>query len=168
MLRSKYWYGRLSPQTVVPTLCYLLGCDLPRIRTAILAGTGLPMLMFVAWSAVILGTIPYDAPADAAADPLGALRASGDGLGETLRVFSLLAVGTSFIGFTLGLVDFAADLLGMPDAEIAEMDVSEGSEGSDDGAQSAGRPLAQKAPRTIVMNFCIMAPTCPEPEPRLC
>ena len=156
---------RLSPQTVVPTLCYLLGCDLPRIRTAILAGTGLPMLMFVAWSAVILGTIPYDAPADAATDPLGALRASGDGLGETLRVFSLLAVGTSFIGFTLGLVDFAADLLGMPDAE---MDLSEGSEGSDDGAQSAGRPLAQKAPCTSVMNFCIMAPTCPEPEPRLC
>jgi len=32
-----------------------------------------------------------------------------------VRVFSLLAIATSFIGFCLGLVDFYADLLGVDD-----------------------------------------------------
>lgn len=35
-------------QTVVPTLCYSLGCDLGQVRTAILGGTALPLLMFLA------------------------------------------------------------------------------------------------------------------------
>ncbi|EOD18232.1 hypothetical protein EMIHUDRAFT_447986, partial [Emiliania huxleyi CCMP1516] len=103
---------------VVPTICYQLGCDLPRIRTAILAGSAIPTLMFIAWCAVILGSVPFDA-ADAAVaagetfDPLALLRSSGDAFGEVVRVFSLLAVSTSFVGFYYGLTDFFADALGL-------------------------------------------------------
>ena len=93
--------------SVVPTVCYQLGCDLSRIRTALLLGSALPCLMFIAWSAVILGSVPYDAAAAASAsgatfDPLAVLRASGDSFGSTVRFFSLLAVCTSFVGFYYG------------------------------------------------------------------
>jgi len=105
---------------VVPTIAYQLGCDLPKIRTAILAGSAIPLVMFLAWNAVVLGSVPFEAAAAATAngeifDPLAALRSSGDSLGELVRVFSLLAIATSFIGFCLGLVDFYADLLGVDD-----------------------------------------------------
>jgi len=97
--------------------------------------------MFIAWCAVILGSVPFDA-ADAAVaagetfDPLALLRSSGDAfgegphglgcasaaprhlgrasaVGEVVRVFSLLAVSTSFVGFYYGLTDFFADALGL-------------------------------------------------------
>ena len=79
------------------------------------------------WTGVVLGSVPFDAAASAAAggagtfDPLEVLRANGDSLGEVVRVFSLLAIVTSFIGFCLGLVDFYADLLNLdqrPEVEL--------------------------------------------------
>ena len=42
---------------VVPTVCYQLGCDLRKIRVAILAGSALPLVLFLLWTAVILGTV---------------------------------------------------------------------------------------------------------------
>ena len=113
---------------IVPTICYQLGCDLAKIRTAIIAGSAIPLLMFVSWDAVVLGAVPFDAAADAIAagqvfDPLATLRAEGDSFGQCVRVFSLLAIATSFIGFCLGLADFYADLLnldaGVPQASTA-------------------------------------------------
>jgi len=104
----------LSCAAVVPTVCTQLGCDLPKIRTAIVAGSAIPLLMFLVWNGVVLGTVPVDAVSTAGAatfDPLEALRAGGDSLGQVVRVFSLLAIATSFIGFCYGLVDFYADLL---------------------------------------------------------
>ena len=103
---------------VVPTIAYQLGCDLPKIRTAILAGSAIPLAMFLAWNGVVLGSVPYEAAATANLsgeifDPLAALRSAGDSLGDVVRIFSLLAIATSFIGFCLGLVDFYADLLGI-------------------------------------------------------
>ena len=115
---------------VVPTICYQLGCDLNRIRTAILVGSAIPTLMFILWNLVILGSVPPEAAeaakqAAAAAqaagtsvsdifDPLQGLRASGDAFGQVVRAFSLLAIVTSFIGFVLGLNDYFADLLAGP------------------------------------------------------
>ena len=51
----------------MPTICYQLGCDLPRIRTAVLAGSALPAALFLAWNAIILGSVPPDAASAAAA-----------------------------------------------------------------------------------------------------
>ena len=79
------------------------------------------MLMFTSWSAVILGSVPYDAASAAGGtfDPLLALREAGGAFGGVLRVFSLLAVTTSLIGFSYGLTDFFADLFWM-DASLDE------------------------------------------------
>ena len=93
-------------QTVVPTLCALLECEVERIRSAILVGTAIPLAMFLSWTYVILGTVPFDYEGS---DPLDMLRNTGDGFGNVVLVFSLLAVATSFLGFTYGLIDFYAD-----------------------------------------------------------
>jgi len=137
----------LVHQNVIPTICYQLGCDLPKIRQAIVAGTAVPTLMFIAWNAVILGSVPFDAAATAAMsgatfDPLEVLRASGNAFGDTVRVFSLLAVTTSFVGFYYGLTDFFADALGF-DKRIC----SDAPDGEDDDEVGAAvkRSPAQKA-----------------------
>ena len=113
---------------VVPTVCSGLGCDLPRIRTAIVAGSALPTIMFIAWNAVILGATPLDlsiVPGEIF-DPLEQLRASGGTFGFTIGVFSLLAIVTSFIGFCFGLTDFYADLLDFNTSPTADDNNTEG------------------------------------------
>ena len=45
--------------------------------------------------------------------PAGTARASGDDFGTAILYFSLLAVGTSLLGFATGLVDFFGDLQGL-------------------------------------------------------
>jgi len=95
-------------QTVVPTLCYRLQCDLGAVRRAVLVGLTIPLCMFLAWSVVVLGSTPY--VAGDSVDPLALARASGDDFGTAILYFSLLAVGTSLLGFATGLVDFFGDL----------------------------------------------------------
>ena len=107
---------------VVPTIAYQLGCDLEKIKVAILAGSAIPLAMFLLWNGVVLGAVPYDAAIGVAGtfDPLETLRASGETFGEIVRVFSLLAIVTSFIGFCYGLVDFYADVLNVDEKLAAQ------------------------------------------------
>lgn len=86
--------------------------DASKIRTAIVGGTLLPLLMFLAWDAVSLGSGGASASASAAAaDPVAALSASSPLAGPLVATFSMLALVTSFFGFVLGLTDFLADAL---------------------------------------------------------
>ena len=106
---------------VVPTITYQLGCDLAKVRTAVIAGSALPLLLFVLWNGIVLGSVPFDAASAAAAlpdgapfDPLASLRAEGGAVGGTIALFSILAILSSAVGFIFGLVDFYADLLAEP------------------------------------------------------
>ncbi|KAJ3697558.1 hypothetical protein LUZ61_001263 [Rhynchospora tenuis] len=102
-------------QNVVPVLCTNLEGDLPKVRTAIVYGTAIPLILFLIWDAVILGTIPtLDAGSTGVADPLQQLRSTNGIVGPIVEVFSFLAIGTSYIGFVLGLSDFISDLLKLP------------------------------------------------------
>jgi tyrosine-specific transport protein len=87
-------------------------------RTAVVLGTGVPLVMFLVWNAVILGTnsslIDSNGAIQAISDPLMRLRSASGIVGPTIEVFSLFAVATSYIGFTLGLSDFLCDLLKLP------------------------------------------------------
>lgn len=93
-------------QNCVPIISSSLEGDLPKIRTAILAGVALPWAMFVAWDAAILGS-----SSAGAADPLVGLRTAGPTMAALVDAFSLLAITTSFIGFVLGLSEFVAEAL---------------------------------------------------------
>lgn len=102
-------------QNVVPVLCTNLEGDLSKVRTAIILGTAIPLLLFLVWNGVILGTLT-NAYSDVQkiVDPLEQLRSSNGLVGPIVEIFSLLAIGTSYIGFILGLADFIADLLNLP------------------------------------------------------
>nr|XP_048323861.1 tyrosine-specific transport system-like isoform X2 [Ziziphus jujuba var. spinosa] len=103
---------------VVPVLCTNLEGNLSKIRTAIVLGTAIPLVLFLVWNAVILGTITnLEMASDKIIDPLEQLRSSNGAVGPIVEVFSLLAIATSYIGFVLGLSDFLADLLKLPSGD---------------------------------------------------
>nr|XP_048323860.1 tyrosine-specific transport system-like isoform X1 [Ziziphus jujuba var. spinosa] len=105
-------------QNVVPVLCTNLEGNLSKIRTAIVLGTAIPLVLFLVWNAVILGTITnLEMASDKIIDPLEQLRSSNGAVGPIVEVFSLLAIATSYIGFVLGLSDFLADLLKLPSGD---------------------------------------------------
>ncbi|XP_078171277.1 tryptophan/tyrosine permease isoform X3 [Carex rostrata] len=102
-------------QNVVPVICTDLEGDLPKIRTAVVYGTAIPFILFLIWDAVILGTIPTLGASNASiVDPIQQLRSNNGIVGPIVEIFSFLAIGTSYIGFVLGLSDFISDLLKLP------------------------------------------------------
>lgn len=105
-------------QNVVPVLCTDLEGNLSKVRTAITLGTAIPLVLFLVWDGVILGTIPHlENAADKMVDPLQQLRSINGGVGQVVDVFSFCAIATSYIGFVLGLSDFLSDLLKIPSGE---------------------------------------------------
>ncbi|XP_054818544.1 uncharacterized protein LOC129318057 isoform X2 [Prosopis cineraria] len=101
-------------QNVVPVLCTNLEGDLSKVRSAIVLGTGIPLILFLVWNAVILGTVGNN---EMGLDPLQQLRSTNGIVGPIVEAFSLLAIATSYIGFVLGLSDFLADLLQLPSGQ---------------------------------------------------
>ncbi|KAL1189217.1 hypothetical protein V5N11_032630 [Cardamine amara subsp. amara] len=106
-------------QNVVPVLCTDLEGDLPKVRTAIVLGTAIPLGLFLVWNGVILGSFPADTgvAAEKMIDPLQQLSSSNVIVGPFVEAFSLLAIATSYIGFVLGLADFFSDLLKLPSGQ---------------------------------------------------
>ncbi|KAJ6315884.1 hypothetical protein OIU78_019206 [Salix suchowensis] len=104
-------------QNVVPVLCTNLEGNLSKVRTAIVLGTAIPLGLFLVWDGVILGSISTPEMADKIADPLQQLLSTNGVVGPIIQAFSFLAIGTSYIGFVLGLSDFLADLLKLPAGE---------------------------------------------------
>jgi tyrosine-specific transport protein len=92
-------------QNVVPTVVTQLEGDRTKITKAIIAGTTTPMLMFLAWNAVVLGNVMGTDLTDM--NPVAVLQSGASGspmLGPLVTTFSSLALVTSIIGFTHGLV----------------------------------------------------------------
>ena len=118
---------------VVPLVATRLKGDRPKIAAAILAGSAVPLVMFLLWNGLILGSVDGDAVAAAGGDPVAALVAAEGGaaasaLGPTVALFSLSAVVTSFVGFYFGLRTYLRDLFlgdggGGPLADAAESEV---------------------------------------------
>jgi len=102
-------------QNIVPTVVNQLEGDRGKITQAILIGTSIPTLMFLAWNAVVLGNVQG---ADLSnIDPVSLLQGvqgANPLLGTLLTTFSSLAVVTSLIGFVYGLLDALTDVLDLP------------------------------------------------------
>jgi tyrosine-specific transport protein len=101
---------------VVPTVVTQLEGDTRKIRQSIFIGSAIPLVMFLAWNAVILGSVSPDIVQGISGgrtvfDPMQILRSGGAGewLGVLVSVFSEFAIVTSFIGFVYGLLDFFKD-----------------------------------------------------------
>ncbi|MCM0593978.1 MAG: aromatic amino acid transport family protein [Gloeotrichia echinulata CP02] len=102
---------------IVPVVVTQLEGDTRKIRQSIIIGSGIPLIMFLSWNAVILGSINPDMINNASGvrtvlDPLQILRAGGGGewLGVLVSIFSEFAIATSFIGFMYAFVDFFQEI----------------------------------------------------------
>lgn len=103
---------------VIPVVTTQLEGDVEKIRHSIVIGSAIPLVMFLAWNAVILGSVSPDMLQDVSDgntvfDPLQVLRngQAGAWLGVLISVFSEFAIVTSFIGFVYSLLDFFKDAL---------------------------------------------------------
>ena len=103
---------------VVPTVVTQLEGDKKKITQSLIIGTSIPLVMFLAWNAIILGNIITIPDAlGSGLDPIQMLQNEGIGgerLGQLVSGFSELAVTTSLIGFIYGLLDALTDLFGLP------------------------------------------------------
>ena len=112
-------FTAFSYQGVIPTLSTYMKRDARRLRIAIIAGTTLAFLIYIIWEFLILGIVPLEGLAEAnrrgitAVEPLKAH--IGSGLVYIIaQCFAFFAITTSYLGITLGLMDFLADGLRMP------------------------------------------------------
>ncbi|MDJ0617360.1 MAG: aromatic amino acid transport family protein [Calothrix sp. MO_192.B10] len=96
---------------VVPVVVTQLEGDALKIRQAIIIGSLIPLIMFLAWNAVIFGSVSHDT-IQGVFDPLVFLRQgnAGEWLGILISIFSEFAIATSFIGFVYGLLDFFSSI----------------------------------------------------------
>ncbi|MEM8728095.1 MAG: aromatic amino acid transport family protein, partial [Chlamydiota bacterium] len=132
LLKRMQWFGSIlalpvmftsfSYQGIVPSLTAYLDRRPTAVRFAILVGTSLPLIAYLVLEYLILGSVPVEGP-----HGLLQAEASGHTAIEPLkyvfpdspiyligRFFSAFALITSFLGVTLGLLDFLSDGLRLP------------------------------------------------------
>jgi tyrosine-specific transport protein len=98
---------------VIPTVSRRLGFDRARIARAVVLGSAFPLVMFIAWNALVQGVVDVSS---AGADPVTALIAAESGeegavLSVAVQIFSFSAVVTSFVGFYYGMRGYIRDVL---------------------------------------------------------
>lgn len=109
-------------QGIIPTLVTYFDHDIPKARKAILIGSFIPLIAYVIWQWLILGIVPTFGPGG-----LQETLAAGQNAVHPLKnfiqnpsiyvigqFFAFFALVTSFLGVSLGLVDFLADGLKTP------------------------------------------------------
>jgi tyrosine-specific transport protein len=112
-------------QNVVPVVVTQLEGDVCKIRQSIFIGSLIPLIMFLAWNALILASVSPDmldsTSSKTVFDPLQILRAGGAGewLGVLVSIFSEFAIATSFIGFVYGLLDLFKDIFLVTQGELS-------------------------------------------------
>ncbi|MEM7495214.1 MAG: aromatic amino acid transport family protein [Myxococcota bacterium] len=109
---------------VVPSLVHYLRGDVRSIRVSIMVGSLIPLVVYMLWELVVLAAVPVDG-ANGLADllhrdlPLAAALREDEAARNAMTVFALLAVMTSFLGISTGLLDFLRDGLGIHNRMIA-------------------------------------------------
>ena len=105
-------------QGLVPTLTNYLGRDSSRVKKAIFWGSLIPLVAYIIWEILILGVVPLKGLqlsqelGQSAVYPLKAvLHLSW--LYNVGEFFAFFAIVTSFLGVTLGMLDFLADGFGV-------------------------------------------------------
>lgn len=93
--------------------------DARKVARSLWLGTLIALLIYVSWQFAVQGNLPRHefAPVIAAQDNVAALlealvRVAGSGLVKVLSFFSYMAIASSFLGVTLGLLDYLTDLFG--------------------------------------------------------
>lgn len=104
-------------QGIVPSLTSYMNRDVKKIRLCIVIGTFIPLVTYFIWQWLIMGIVPAEGPGG-----LEEALARGDNAVNPLknflenpsvylvgRYFAFFALATSFLGVSVGLLDFLAD-----------------------------------------------------------
>lgn len=113
----------------VPSLVKYYGKDSATIIKAIVLGTLIAFVIYVCWLIATMGNIPRSEFVDIIAQGgnmgvlVGALSGviTSDWLTSMLTLFANLAVASSFLGVTLGLFDYLADLFGFDESRSGRL-----------------------------------------------
>ncbi len=110
-------FTAFSFQGIIPSLITYLKYDVKMVKKALILGTSIPFICYVIWELLVLGIVPVEGPT-------GLLSAKLQGQTAVFplrnrvdfpyiyaigQCFSFFALTTSFLGVTLGLMDFLAD-----------------------------------------------------------
>ena len=103
-------FTSFSYQGVIPSLNTYLEHNPKLVRFAILLGTAIPFVAYIIWGALTLGLLPAEVLAQSTTT-IEPLRDAFPGSPIFLigHFFGAFALTTSFLGVTLGLLDFLAD-----------------------------------------------------------
>lgn len=113
----------------VPSLVKYYGKDAKTIVKAIVLGTTIALVIYACWLVVTMGNISRAMFSDIIAQGgnMGVLVAAlsesiaSENLSRVLTLFANLAVASSFLGVTLGLFDYLADLFGFDDSRTGRL-----------------------------------------------
>ena len=107
----------------VPSLVKYYNRDGRRVMQSIFIGTLLALFIYILWQMAVQGNLPRDkfAPVIAKSGDVAALLEALSAyipiqyISIALNFFAYMAIASSFLGVTLGLFDYIADLLKLPD-----------------------------------------------------
>ncbi|BFU60972.1 MULTISPECIES: tryptophan permease [Rodentibacter] len=108
----------------VPSLVKYYNRDGKRVMRAIFIGTGLALVIYILWQLAIQGNLPRSefAPVIEKGGDVSALLEAlhkyieTDYIAVILNFFAYMAIASSFLGVTLGLFDYIADLFKLDDS----------------------------------------------------
>ena len=108
----------------VPSLVKYYNRDAQRVMRAIFIGTSLALVIYILWQLAIQGNLPRTefAPVIEKGGDVSALLEAlhkyieTDYIAIILNFFAYMAIASSFLGVTLGLFDYIADLLKFDDS----------------------------------------------------
>ncbi|MBS3904872.1 MAG: amino acid permease [Simkania sp.] len=120
---SKAWFTlpilftAFTYQVILPTIMNYMNRNVKKVRLAIFIGTSIPLIVYVLWEFLILGTVPFEGPnslSEAAAQgqtaviPLKAITKNPHlfSIGKAFGFFTLTA---SYLALALAYLDFLAD-----------------------------------------------------------
>jgi tyrosine-specific transport protein len=99
---------------IIPSLTTYLNHDARLLRLAIIWGSVIPIIIYLFWQVIVLGTVPQELLSKAwlsgmaATEPL-ALALRNPFIAKAALFFSFFAIVTSFLGVSLSLSDFLTD-----------------------------------------------------------
>lgn len=109
-------FTAFSYQGTIPSLNTYLGRNAKMMRFAIIVGSSIPFLTYILWQFLILGIVPPDGLLIAKEEGLTAISPLKNFLASSPvyiigQFFGFFALTTSFLGVSLGLLDFFSDAL---------------------------------------------------------
>jgi tyrosine-specific transport protein len=109
-------FTSFSYQGVIPTLFNYMDRDLKKIRYTIIIGSTIPFVVYLIWDFLIKSIIPISELVTAGRSGLTTVEPLGHFVPDSPiyilgKFFAFFALTTSFLGVTLGLLDFLTDSL---------------------------------------------------------